>query len=137
MVAALATGKQHIPYRDSKLTMLLKNALGGGARASMVICVSAEQADAEETLSTLRFGARARGIVNTLTPARGTELDASSHAAVIAAEGARERAERELALAIDRASSKTALRKAVALSSALLAAWNLSLAWYMVQEIPA
>ena len=53
----------HVPYRDSKLTFLLSEALGGNARAVLVTCVSPSAADAAETLSTLRFGVRARRIV--------------------------------------------------------------------------
>jgi kinesin family protein 5 len=53
----------HVPYRDSKLTFLLSEALGGNARAVLVTCLSPSVADAAETLSTLRFGVRARRIV--------------------------------------------------------------------------
>jgi kinesin family protein 5 len=53
----------HVPYRDSKLTFLLSEALGGNARAVLVTCLSPNTADAPETLSTLRFGVRARQIV--------------------------------------------------------------------------
>lgn len=53
----------HVPYRDSKLTFLLSEALGGNARAVLVTCLSPSAADAAETLSTLRFGVRARRIV--------------------------------------------------------------------------
>lgn len=56
-------GGSHVPYRDSKLTFLLSEALGGNARAVLVTCVSPSAADAAETLSTLRFGVRARRIV--------------------------------------------------------------------------
>ena len=54
---------QHVPYRDSKLTYLLSEALGGNARAVLVTCLSPSVADAAESLSTLRFGVRARRIV--------------------------------------------------------------------------
>ena len=54
---------QHVPYRDSKLTFLLSEALGGNARAVLVTCLSPSVADAAESLSTLRFGVRARRIV--------------------------------------------------------------------------
>ena len=53
----------HVPYRDSKLTFLLSEALGGNARAVLVTCLSPSVADAAESLSTLRFGVRARRIV--------------------------------------------------------------------------
>lgn len=52
----------HVPYRDSKLTFLLSEALGGNARAVLITCVSPDVVDGNETLSTLRFGMRARKI---------------------------------------------------------------------------
>lgn len=65
VISALAAGNgRHVPYRDSKLTRLLKDSLGGNARTLMIACVSPSQSDAEETLSTLRYAARARCIKN-------------------------------------------------------------------------
>ena len=54
--------KPHIPYRDSKLTRLLQNSLGGNAKTVIILTVSAARRHLAETLSTLRFGARARQI---------------------------------------------------------------------------
>lgn len=54
----------HIPYRDSKLTKLLMDSLGGSALALMVACVSPAHGAAEETLSTLSYAARAKNIRN-------------------------------------------------------------------------
>lgn len=51
-------------FRDSKLTRLLRDSLGGNARTLMIACVSPSDVDAEETLSTLRYAARARCIKN-------------------------------------------------------------------------
>lgn len=51
-------------FRDSKLTRLLRDSLGGNARTLMIACVSPSDIDAEETLSTLRYAARARCIKN-------------------------------------------------------------------------
>ena len=59
----LLAGDRHVPYRDSKLTRLLQNALGGNARTSLIVTCSAEADCASETLSTLRFGARAAQVV--------------------------------------------------------------------------
>lgn len=60
-----AAGKgNHVPYRDSKLTRVLQDALGGSARTALIVCASPCSDNAAETLSSLRFGARARGIVN-------------------------------------------------------------------------
>ncbi|KAK9017026.1 hypothetical protein V6N11_079513 [Hibiscus sabdariffa] len=52
----------HIPYRDSKLTRLLQDALGGNSRTALLCCCSPSPSNASESLSTLRFGARARHI---------------------------------------------------------------------------
>ncbi|TKY61463.1 Kinesin- protein PSS1 [Spatholobus suberectus] len=48
----------HIPYRDSKLTRILQDALGGNARTALLCCCSPSAFNASESLSTLRFGAR-------------------------------------------------------------------------------
>ncbi|KAL0382866.1 UNVERIFIED_CONTAM: Kinesin-like protein KIN-12B [Sesamum calycinum] len=59
------TGKQrHIPYRDSKLTFLLQESLGGNAKLAMICAVSPSQSCKSETLSTLRFAQRAKAIKN-------------------------------------------------------------------------
>ncbi len=54
----------HIPYRNSKLTRLLQDSLGGNSFTLMVACVSPADANADETLSTLRYADRARKIKN-------------------------------------------------------------------------
>eukprot|EP01038_Epipyxis_sp_PR26KG_P007107 gene7107-9696_t len=54
----------HIPYRESKLTRLLKDALGGNGMTAMLACVSPADSNYEETLSTLRFASRASSIIN-------------------------------------------------------------------------
>ncbi|XP_050491691.1 osmotic avoidance abnormal protein 3-like isoform X2 [Bombus huntii] len=65
VISALAAGHgRHVPYRDSKLTRLLRDSLGGNARTLMIACISGSDVDAEETLSTLRYAARARCIKN-------------------------------------------------------------------------
>ena len=58
-----------IPYRDSKLTRLLREALCGDAALTLILCASPAAVDANETLSTLRFGARAKEMVCTPTAA--------------------------------------------------------------------
>ncbi|WCJ27531.1 phragmoplast-associated kinesin-related protein putative [Euphorbia peplus] len=59
------SGKQrHIPYRDSKLTFLLQESLGGNAKLAMVCAVSPAQSCKNETFSTLRFAQRAKAIKN-------------------------------------------------------------------------
>lgn len=54
----------HTPYRDSVLTKILKDSLGGNSHTALVICCSPSPCHAQETLSTLRFGARAKAIEN-------------------------------------------------------------------------
>ncbi|XP_065898994.1 kinesin-like protein KIF21A isoform X2 [Dysidea avara] len=54
----------HIPYRDSKLTRLLQDSLGGNSRTLMVACISPSDRDFMESLSTLKYANRARNIQN-------------------------------------------------------------------------
>jgi hypothetical protein len=54
----------HVPYRDSKLTRILQDSLGGNSKTLMVACVSPAEANFEESLNTLRYAARARNIKN-------------------------------------------------------------------------
>ncbi|KAG6900399.1 hypothetical protein C0993_011092 [Termitomyces sp. T159_Od127] len=54
----------HIPYRDSKLTRLLQDSLGGNAHTLMIACVSPAEWNANETLNTLKYANRARNIKN-------------------------------------------------------------------------
>ena len=55
---------QHVPYRDSKLTRLLQDSLGGNSRTILVACVSPADTNVEETMNTLRYAERARNIKN-------------------------------------------------------------------------
>jgi len=55
-------GFVRVPYRDSKLTRLLQDCIGGPAMTAILVCCSPHAEDQTETQSTLRFGARARGI---------------------------------------------------------------------------
>ncbi|XP_042564414.1 kinesin-like protein KIF12 isoform X2 [Clupea harengus] len=54
----------HIPYRDSKLTMLLSDSLGGGGITLMIACVSPRAANLQETMNTLRYSSKAKRIKN-------------------------------------------------------------------------
>eukprot|EP00029_Vermamoeba_vermiformis_P007434 TRINITY_DN321_c0_g1_i1.p1 TRINITY_DN321_c0_g1~~TRINITY_DN321_c0_g1_i1.p1 ORF type:complete len:1029 (+),score=352.71 TRINITY_DN321_c0_g1_i1:163-3249(+) len=56
--------KGHVPYRDSKLTFILRESLGGNAKTTLVIACSPHAFNLEETISTLRFGQRAKSIKN-------------------------------------------------------------------------
>ena len=57
----------HVPYRDSKLTSLLQDSLGGNSQPVMIACVSPSDRDFMETLSTLKYANRARNIKNKVT----------------------------------------------------------------------
>ncbi|XP_076451061.1 kinesin-like protein KIF27 [Babylonia areolata] len=54
----------HIPYRDSKITRLLKDSLGGNAKTVMICCISPASANFDETLNALKYANRARNIKN-------------------------------------------------------------------------
>ncbi|KAF7232565.1 hypothetical protein EG68_09166 [Paragonimus skrjabini miyazakii] len=54
----------HVPYRDSKLTRLLQDSLGGNSRTIMIACISPSDCDFVETLNTLKYANRARNIRN-------------------------------------------------------------------------
>jgi kinesin family protein 18/19 len=51
-----------VPYRDSKLTRLLKDSLGGNCRTVMIACISSAESSFEETLNTLKYANRAKNI---------------------------------------------------------------------------
>ncbi|XP_063964719.1 kinesin-like protein KIF28P [Lytechinus pictus] len=63
-LADMGAGKKgiRVPYRDSKLTMLLKNALGGNSKTIMIAAISPADINYDETLSTLRYADRAKAI---------------------------------------------------------------------------
>ncbi|XP_064525055.1 kinesin-like protein KIF7 isoform X1 [Pseudopipra pipra] len=54
----------HIPYRDSKITRILKDSLGGNAQTVMIACVSPSSSDFDESLNTLNYANRAQNIQN-------------------------------------------------------------------------
>jgi len=66
VINALTDNKshQHIPYRDSKLTRILQESLGGNSRTTLIITCSPSVFNEMETVSTLRFGYRAKSIKN-------------------------------------------------------------------------
>uniref|UniRef100_A0AAQ6ICW0 Kinesin-like protein n=1 Tax=Anabas testudineus TaxID=64144 RepID=A0AAQ6ICW0_ANATE len=67
VISALAEGSTYVPYRDSKMTRILQDSLGGNCRTTMVICCSPSAFNDAETRSTLLFGQRAKTIKNTVT----------------------------------------------------------------------
>lgn len=87
VVHSLSTGQPHIPYRDSKLTRLLRDALGGNCRTTLIACVSPSDLYADESIHTLRYAERTQSIRNsahqnvlqqTLTPAQCAALQAEN-----------------------------------------------------------
>lgn len=66
MIAALTdpNKRQHIPYRDSKLTRLLEDSLGGNCKTTMMAMISPSSDAFGESLSTLKFATRAKKIKN-------------------------------------------------------------------------
>uniref|UniRef100_A0A3B1JNZ4 Kinesin-like protein n=1 Tax=Astyanax mexicanus TaxID=7994 RepID=A0A3B1JNZ4_ASTMX len=66
VISALAEGTAYIPYRDSKMTRILQDSLGGNCRTTIVICCSPSSFNEAETKSTLMFGQRAKTIKNTV-----------------------------------------------------------------------
>ena len=77
VISALGDPKKRgsfVPYRDSKLTRLLKGSLGGNHKTLMIACVSPSSSNMEETLNCLRYANRAKNIQNNAT----INLDATS-----------------------------------------------------------
>jgi len=65
VINALTDEKQsHVPYRDSKLTRVLQDSLGGNSKTVLIVAISPSSYNANETLSTIRFGLRAKAIEN-------------------------------------------------------------------------
>merc|ERR1712086_324856 len=65
VISSLVDGKSsHIPYRDSKLTRLLQDSLGGNTKTVMIAAISPADYNYDETISTLRYASRAKSIKN-------------------------------------------------------------------------
>lgn len=61
-----AKARGHIPYRDSKLTRLLQDSIGGNAMTTMIACISPLEYNISETLNTINYASRARRIKNSV-----------------------------------------------------------------------
>ncbi|CAH6961886.1 kinesin-like protein KIF11 isoform X1 [Phodopus roborovskii] len=64
VITALVERTPHIPYRESKLTRILQDSLGGRTRTSIIATISPASLNLEETLSTLEYAHRAKNIMN-------------------------------------------------------------------------
>ncbi|XP_073402126.1 kinesin-like protein KIF27 [Dendrobates tinctorius] len=67
VISALADQKRknaHVPYRDAKITRILKDSLGGNAKTVMITCISPSTSDFDESLNSLKYSNRARNIKN-------------------------------------------------------------------------
>lgn len=64
VISALTERRPHVPYRDSKLTRILQETLGGNFKTALIVTCSPLQKHMDETLSSLNFAARARTICN-------------------------------------------------------------------------
>ncbi|XP_043657618.1 osmotic avoidance abnormal protein 3 isoform X2 [Drosophila teissieri] len=65
VISSLVDGKaKHVPFRDSKLTRLLQDSLGGNTKTLMISCISPTDINYDETISTLRYASRAKNISN-------------------------------------------------------------------------
>ncbi|GAM24669.1 hypothetical protein SAMD00019534_078440 [Acytostelium subglobosum LB1] len=67
ITALTSEGQGHIPYRDSKLTRLLQDSLGGKTKTSIIATVSPSALNLEETVNTLDYALKAKSIKNTPT----------------------------------------------------------------------
>lgn len=84
VISALTEEKRgHVPYRDSKITRLLQDSLGGNSFTVMIACISPADSNMEETVNTLRYAQRARGIQNNATQNLLASSDASAEAAAL------------------------------------------------------
>jgi len=60
VISALSKNNAHIPFRDSVLTQILKDALSGNSKTTVIICATEHPFNRDETISTMRFGQRAK-----------------------------------------------------------------------------
>ncbi len=64
VIDALIKNKKHIPYKDSKLTRVLSNSLGGNCKTALLICASPHIYNRYETIRSIKFGIRCLQIKN-------------------------------------------------------------------------
>ncbi|KAI1720900.1 kinesin motor domain-containing protein [Ditylenchus destructor] len=91
VISALGQAKgkaAHVPYRDSKLTRLLQDSLGGNSCTLMIACASPSDIDFVETLNTLNYANRAKNIKNRIVANQGksSSLTSELRARIVALE---------------------------------------------------
>lgn len=64
VITSLSKGESHIPFRDSKLTHLLKESLGGNSKTSLICAVRRQYIHREESVQSLKFAKRVKTIKN-------------------------------------------------------------------------
>ncbi len=64
VIHALTNGSDHVPYRDSKLTRILQESLGGNYKTTLIVTLSPFSVSKDETLSSIKFAQRARNVRN-------------------------------------------------------------------------
>ena len=81
VIAMKAEGsRDHIPYRNSPLTKILKTSLGGNSRTAIILCITPSIKQIEQTQSTLRFGQNAKKIKCKATAnMQGADLSQKQH----------------------------------------------------------
>mmetsp|Transcript_52228 Transcript_52228/g.86420 ORF Transcript_52228/g.86420 Transcript_52228/m.86420 type:complete len:908 (+) Transcript_52228:109-2832(+) len=67
VISALSKSAKHVPFRDSKLTHVLKDSLGGNCKTTLVVNCSKHMFNRDETINALRFGSRCKLIANNVT----------------------------------------------------------------------
>ena len=77
VINALVDHSPHIPYRESKLTRLLQDSLGGKTKTCIIATISPAKISMEETISTLEYATRAKSIKNTPQVNQSLTKDAS------------------------------------------------------------
>ena len=91
VITALVEGQGHVPYRDSKLTRLLRDSLGGKTKTCIIATIAPTVQCQEETLSTLDYAHRAKNIKN--KPELNQRVSKTTHLKELASEIARLKAE--------------------------------------------
>jgi kinesin family protein C2/C3 len=86
-VSALQAGRAHVPYRESRLTKVLRDSLGGGARVAVVVCLSPAAPSQTESVSSLKFAARAMRVATDAARDTGASAGASAGPAGCAVSG--------------------------------------------------